>query len=116
VNSWTEDERSLISDADSLRLFAVADSSESVELGMVIFDSGLYVRSFRGPQSRWYQLALESGQGTISIGGWSKTVQFEPSANQDAEIEPAYAAKYGRAGRLVTHPSARTATLRLTPA
>lgn len=116
MSAWIEEELALLANAESLELFAEAGNPASVELGMVVVGSDLFVRAFRGPSSRWFQLALRSGAGEILVGEWNAATRFERWPDQAAAIEQAYRAKYGSAAALVAEPAARQATLRLTRA
>src|SRR6202042_2965174 len=65
VTGWTSDELTVLAGAGSIRLTAGHEPGPEVELGMVLVSDELYVRAYRGPQSRWFQAAQESGRGRI---------------------------------------------------
>ncbi|CAG6390696.1 DUF2255 family protein [Streptomyces cocklensis] len=118
MNTWTADDRDLLSTAGSLVLTAGSGDRPGVEVGMVVVDGGLYVRAYRGVRSRWYQAAREHGHGRIQLGSVTcdvllATGDVEPAAGLDA----AFRAKYGAAAEaFVTGPQARAATIRIDPA
>ena len=110
---WTTSELRDLATLHSLQLTA-GGSDDSVELGMVVVDGRLYVRSFRGPVSRWYRAAVESGDGRVICGGWTRGVTFA-AAGEVPGIESAYASKYGGSAGLVGTAQARAATLQISP-
>ena len=57
MTGWTPDELTVLADASSLRLTAGDGPCFEVELGMVLVHGELYVRAYRGPESRWFQAA-----------------------------------------------------------
>jgi hypothetical protein len=81
---------------------------------MVLVHDELYVRAYRGPQSRWFQAARESGQGRIRVGAIARDVLLVPAVGPVAAIDAAYQAKYGSSA-LVTSSQALAATLRIIP-
>ena len=44
----------------------------------VAVDDALYVRGYNGPNSRWYQAAVQHKAGRIISAGITKEVAFEP--------------------------------------
>ena len=117
MTGWTSDELTVLADADSLRLTAGHEPGPEVELGMVLVSDELYVRAYRGPQSRWFQAAQETGRGRIRVGAVARDVLLMPAVGLVAAIDAAYQAKYGnRSSALIARPQARAATLRITPA
>ena len=78
----------------------------------------LYVRSYRGTSSRWYQAVVRTGSGCITAGGIERDVRFEQAdAVEPALVDEAYRAKYGRSSYVDTMVSEQAAatTLRLIP-
>lgn len=57
MTGWTPDELTVLADAGSLRLTTGHEPGPEVELGMVLVSDELYVRAYRGPQSRWLKAA-----------------------------------------------------------
>jgi hypothetical protein len=115
VTAWTPDELTLLADAGSLRLTAGHEPGPEVELGMVLVREELYVRAYRGPQSRWFQAAQETGRGRIRVGAIVRGVLLVPAAGPAGAVDVAYSDKYGSSS-LVVSPEARAATLRIDPA
>jgi hypothetical protein len=78
----------------------------------------IYVRSVNGPDAAWFRGTQARGEGRIESGGVSKDVTFTNDNTKDAEIDAAYAAKYGSGSsvRAITSPIATSTTLRVEPA
>ena len=114
MTGWTPDELTALAGADSLRLSAGHEPGPEVELGMVLVSDELYVRAYRGPQSRWFQAAQETGRGRIRVGAIARGVLLVPAAGPAGAIDAAYSDKYGSSSALVVSPRARAATLRST--
>ena len=115
MTGWTSDELTVLAGAGSLRLTAGHEPGPEVELGMVLVSDELYVRAYRGPQSRWFQAAQESGRGRIRVGAMVRGVLLVPAAGPAGAVDAAYSDKYG-SSTLVVSPQARAATLRIDPA
>ena len=116
MTGWTPDELTVLADASSLRLTAGDGPCPEVELGMVLVQGGLYVRAYRGPESRWFQAAQETGRGRIRAGAIARDVLLVPVPGPADAIDAAYRAKYGNSGTLVASLQALAATLRIDPA
>jgi hypothetical protein len=116
VTGWTPDELTVLAGADSLRLTAGHEPGPEVELGMVLVSEELYVRAYRGRQSRWFQAAQETGRGRIRVGAIVRGVLLVPAAGPAGAVDAAYSDKYGSSSTLVVSPQARAATLRIDPA
>ena len=110
MTGWTPDELTALAGADSLRLSAGHEPGPEVELGMVLVSDELYVRAYRGPQSRWFQAAQETGRGRIRVGAIARGVLLVPAAGPAGAIDAAYSDKYGSSSALVVSPRARAAT------
>ncbi|GAB7007457.1 DUF2255 family protein [Nocardioides sp. AN3] len=113
--SWGAEELNELTTSHSLFLTAGACTTESVELGMVVVDGELYVRSFRGPSSGWYRRAIELGIGQIACGMWTRSVTFSAPSSQTSGIEAEYRSKYGEAAGLIATPHAQAATVQIAP-
>ena len=89
----------------------------STTIWVVRVGDDLYVRSFRGTSSRWYQAAARTGSGRITARGIEHDVSFEKAAAEPALVDRAYRAKYGRSSYVDAMVSAQAAatTLRLIP-
>jgi hypothetical protein len=123
TTSWTSDELATIGRAEELQLASLRDDGTLrpyVTIWVVRADDELYVRSARGPASRWYVRALRAGAGHISAGGLERDVLFaEPASDVHAAIDAAYHRKYDRYGPAivgsVVGEQAREVTVRLLP-
>ena len=113
--SWTAAELRDLAGSHSLQLTAGSDGDRSVELGMVVVDGRLYVRSFRGPTSRWYSAAVDQGHGRVACGPWTRRVTFSAIGDEITGLESAYGSKYDDAAALVESAHARAATLLISP-
>jgi len=116
MTGWTPDELTVLADASSLRLTAGDGPGREVELGMVLVHGELYVRAYRGPESRWFQAARETGRGRIRAGAIARDVLLVPAPGPADSIDAAYHAKYGNSSTLVASPQAQAASLRINPA
>ena len=116
MTGWTPDELTALADGSSLRLTAGSGPGSEVELGMVLVQGELYVRAYRGPESRWFQAAQETGRGRIRAGAIARDVLLIPAPGPADAIDAAYHAKYGSSSALTASPQARAATLRIDPA
>jgi hypothetical protein len=116
MTGWTTDELTALADGSSLRLTAGDGPGPEVELGMVLVQGELYVRAYRGPESRWFQSAQETGRGHVRAGAIARDVLLVPAHGPADAIDAAYRAKYGNSGTLVASPQALAATLRIDPA
>ncbi|MGN6676959.1 MAG: DUF2255 family protein [Streptosporangiaceae bacterium] len=90
----------------------------STTIWMVRVGDDLYVRSYNGTSSRWYQAAARTGSGRITAGGIEHDVSFEKAdAAEPALVDRAYRAKCGRSSYVDAMVSAQAAvtTLRLIP-
>ncbi|MFG2075330.1 hypothetical protein SAMN05421874_12083 [Nonomuraea maritima] len=122
--TWTSDEINRISTADELEVAPLGGDGarlRPVPIWVVRHDDGLYVRSYKGTDGRWYRAALTSSQGRIQAGGVDRDVTFvaetDPELNE--QIDAAYRSKYHRYGQnyveAMVSSDARTTTLRLLP-
>ncbi|MET7695222.1 DUF2255 family protein [Streptomyces sp. NPDC005483] len=118
MTTWTPEDRTLLSETYSLVLAAGDTGHPGVEIGMVVVDGALYVRAYRGVDSRWYRAAREHGYGTIRVGAVRRDVLLTTGGIEPSEgLDAAFRAKYGPvAEALVASPEARAATIRIDPA
>jgi hypothetical protein len=89
-----------------------------VTIWQVRIGDELYVRSVNGPDAAWFRGTQIHGEGYIESGGVSTDVTFIRDDEHDAEIDAAYAAKYGSSSegvRRITRPIALGTTLRIGP-
>jgi hypothetical protein len=79
----------------------------------------LYVRSYHGRDGRWFQAAMQRGQGRIRAAGVERDVSFtEAGGPSAAAIDDAYREKYARYPAYVepmVSAGAAAATLSLAP-
>ncbi len=94
-------------------------AGRSATIWIVRVDDNLYIRSYRGAEGGWYRAARRSGRGRVNAAAAGYDVVLEPAPDVDqAAVDAAYRAKYGRASyvdAMVTDAAAAT-TLRLTRA
>jgi hypothetical protein len=121
MSNWTADQLDSIGAADELDIVprrADGSPGRATTIWVVRAGSDLYVRSWRGPQGRWFTAAKQTGEGHIRAGGVDRDVAFQPAETVDRRaIDGAYRAKYGRSSyvdAMVTDTAAAT-TLRLIP-
>ena len=121
MRDWTTEELDKIGAADELRIAALrADGSlrPYTTIWVVRIGDGLYVRSYRGRDSAWFQSVLRRPEGRIQAGGLTRDVTLaEPEDADQAAIDQAYRAKYSRYDRTfvdpMVAPAAQAATLQL---
>lgn len=123
MTMWMADELDRLGAARELRLAARRDDGTlrgPTTIWVVRVGDELYVRSWRGPNGRWFRATQQTHAGHISAGGVEKDVTF---AVADAEVndavDAAYRAKYASAGSQyvepMVRPEARATTLALQP-
>jgi hypothetical protein len=122
MTGWATEELSRIGDTEELEI-AVRRSDgtlrEPVPVWVVRVGDDLYVRSWRGPNGRWFRAARASREGHITAGGIERDVALV-DADDDVNdaIDAGYRAKYGRYASYVPTmlaPQARATTLKLVP-
>ncbi|MGW3349237.1 DUF2255 family protein [Nonomuraea rubra] len=118
MTTWTPEDLALLAGSESLVLTAGDEAHPGVEIGMVLVRGELFVRSYRGVRSRWYQAAQKERHGQIRMGAVTRDVLLETRDTTPAsEIDAAYRSKYGQAaGALAATPAAHAATIRIDPA
>ena len=122
MTAWSNDERRSIAQAGDLH------SSPFREDGMtygtptwirsVAVGDALYVRAYKGQDSRWYQAAVRQKAGRITAAGMTKEVIFGPVEGPvDDRIDDAYGAKYRSSSYLspMISAPARSATVKVMP-
>ena len=120
-SNWTDDELRRIGDATELRIAGRRQDGtlrDLVTIWQVRIEDQIYVRSVRGHDAAWYRGTQLRGEGAIESGGLRKDVDFVLDDSRDAEIDAAYASKYGRGSegvRRITSATAAATTLRLDP-
>jgi hypothetical protein len=123
MTAWTDNELSLIGNADELEISAVRNDGTlraPRPIWVVRADDDLYVRAAYGPESGWHHVARASGRARITAGGIEKDVTVDPADGAVLDqVDAAYHEKYGRRYAsivdTITDPQHRATTLRLTP-
>ena len=98
MTAWTSDELTKIGNAEELELASRRrDGSlrRPVTIWVVRHGEDLYVRSVKGPTSKWFQGVQDRHEGRISAGGVEKEVAFVEVDDANDEIDAAYRSKYG---------------------
>jgi len=123
VSAWTNDELDKAGSAEELQLASLRGNGtlrRPVTIWVVRHGDGLYIRSVRGPTSKWFRGVQDRHEGHISAGGVDKEVAFVETDDVDDEVDVAYRSKYG--GRYpadnvdpMVSPEVRDTTLKLGP-
>ncbi len=122
-NRWDEPTLGHLAIVDDLYL-AVHEpdgtSRRPIPVWVVTTGREAYLRSYRGSEARWYQRALASGKGSITVAGRQLPVTLTPSTDREreADVDAAYLSKYARYSYVfsIVTPGAVAATLLLRPA
>lgn len=122
MTGWTTEELSRIGDADELEIAARRSDGTlrgPVHIWVVRVGDDLYVRSWRGPNGRWYRAARASREGHITAGGVDRdTALVDADDAVNDAVDDVYRAKYGRYASYVPSmltPEARATTVKLIP-
>ncbi len=123
MSAWTNDELDKAGSAEELQLASLRGNGtlrRPVTIWVVRHGDGLYIRSVRGPTSKWFRGVQDRHEGHISAGGVDKEVAFVETDDVDDEVDVAYRSKYG--GRYpadnvdpMVSPEVRDTTLKLVP-
>ena len=120
-HAWTSHELDRIGTAAELEI-AVRRRSGSLRpmpIWVVRVDDELYVRSWRGPEGRWYREVRATREAQIAAGGVDRAVGLaEADDDVNDAVDAAYMAKYGSYSSYVEPmiaPQARATTLKLIP-
>jgi hypothetical protein len=120
--TWSKDELRKIAKADDLHISPFREDGVTYGtptwIWSVTVDDALYVRGYNGPNSRWYQAAVQQKAGRITAAGMAKEVSFEPVAGAiNDRIDNAYRAKYRASPYLspMIGAHARAATVKVMP-
>jgi hypothetical protein len=122
MTAWSADQLDRVGTADELELCARrADGTlkQPVTIWVVRVGDELFVRSYRGPDSRWYRDVTARPPGHIASGGVESDVRFTKADARISDlIDSAYREKYARVpsyvGPMLTD-QARATTLQLAP-
>jgi hypothetical protein len=119
---WTREELRSIIEADDLHVAPFREDSVSYGtptwIWAVAVDDALYVRSYHGLSSRWYQSAAREKAGRIIAAGMTREVTFERVGGLiNDRIDDAYRMKYRDSQYLnpMIGSRAREATLKISP-
>ena len=123
MSEWTNDELNRIGTAEELQIAGrKVDGTlrKPVIIWVVRVDDALYVRSYKGEGSGWFQATQERHEGRIWAGGVEKDVAFvaETAPEINDRIDDGYGEKYGRYPQYVAPmltTDVRATTLRLVP-
>jgi hypothetical protein len=122
MTAWTNDELDAIGTAEELELASVRDDGRQrnpVTMWVVRSGDDLYVRSVNGRGSSWFRGAQARHQARIKAGGVEKDVDLVETDDANDVVDAAYREKYTRRYPSIVPsivaPTARAATLKLSP-
>jgi hypothetical protein len=120
MTAWTGEELGSLERAHEIRVAGRRNDGSLRTLVIVwhvVVGGVLYVRSVRGTDGQWYKGVTRHFEGAISWGAATREVSYTLDSSHDAEIDRAYAAKYGTgsATRAITSEIAKQTTLRVDP-
>jgi len=124
MSAWTREELEAIGAAEELDIASLRSDgslSRSTTIWVVRLGDDLYVRSYLGRGSHWFQRTQARHEGHIQAGGIEKDVALvevdDPTIND--QLDGLYREKYRRYSKPVVDsvmtPEARSATIRLVP-
>ncbi len=124
--AWPKEELRKIVQADDMRIAPFGEDGMTCGTPTWILsvevDDAIYVRSYNGQESRWYQAAVRQKAGRIQAAGRIIEVAFEPVNAAGDEpinlrIDDAFREKYSRSPYLnaMTGKRARAATVKIMP-
>lgn len=120
MNAWDPAQLDTIAAADELDIASVQPDGIAgpyTTIWVVRVGDDLYVRSYRGRDSKWFRNAIQGRQGHIRAGGVERDVTFgEPGGVSQHAIDDAYRSKYASIYvEPMVSPAATAATLLLAP-
>lgn len=123
MTKWSNTDLVRIVEADDLKIAPLRADGKThgtpTWIWCVAIDGELFVRGYRGQESRWYQAAVTQKTGQIVAAGMTRKVTFEPVSDGalNDSIDTAYRAKYAASQYLkpMIGASARSATVRVVP-
>ena len=122
MTQWTSDQLNAIGNAEELQIAPYRrDGSlhRPVPIWIVRVGDGLYVRSWRGADGRWYRGAQQTHKGHICAGGVERDVTFvDTEGGVGHAIDDAYRTKHRGYPTYVPpmiNEDARATTMRLVP-
>jgi hypothetical protein len=87
LTTWSKDELRKIAETDDLHISPFREDGATYGtptwIWSVAVGDALYVRGYKGQNSRWYQAAIQQKAGRIIAAGMTKEVTFEPVDGTD---------------------------------
>jgi hypothetical protein len=106
--------------AMEIGIYASGPKDRSVTIWVVVVDSVVFVRSYRGTNGQWYAAARTTGRATLVVGAQQIPVSTEPVTDAETveAVSQAFLGKYATSAyvRAMVAPEALVTTLRLDPA
>jgi hypothetical protein len=100
-----------VDDVDELQIVSLRTP---VTIWFVRIGDDVYVRSYRGPDGKWFQAVSREPGGRVRIGGDTIDVTFVPAGDDvNDAVDEAYRAKYRSYLDTMTSPRVRATTMRL---
>lgn len=122
MSNWPEKELEEIAGIDELHISPLREDGKTygtpTRIWSVAVGDSLYVRAYKGRNSRWYQAALRQKAGRITAAGKTRDVSFEPVEGPVNDlIDEAYRKKYRGSPYLnpMIGANARGATVEVMP-
>ncbi len=125
MTAWATSDLRRVGDAEELDLASLrADGTLSnyTTMWVVRVEDDLYVRAYKGRESKWFRGVLRNHAGRIKAGGVERDVAYEevPAFEPvNDEIDRAYRSKYATMPQQYVTPmyatTARAATIRIAP-
>ena len=122
MTTWPKEQLRKIAEADDLLISPLREDGGTYGrptwICSVAIDDALYVRTYKGRNSRWYKATVRQNAGRIITAAMKKHVLFEPIAGPINEaIDDAYRAKYHDSSYLssMIGRRARSATVTIMP-
>ena len=121
MEPWTDHQLREIADADEMQIAGRREDDtlrEFVTIWQVRVGNEIYVRSVNGHDAAWYRGVRERDLGRITAGTVTADVVVTRDGTHDADVDAAYAKKYGASDAVnsITTPLATRTTLRVDPA
>ncbi len=100
MTTWTDEQLKAIADNEDFFVSPFREDGTTygtpTQTWALVVDDNVYVRAASGPDSRWYQAAIQQKAGRVRVAGTNYEVTFEAAGDADeAAIDAAYGAKYG---------------------
>ena len=118
--TWAEEELASLNRAHQIRVAGRRNDGslrKLVTVWHVVVGGALYARSVKGTEGQWYRGVVRHFEGAIDWNGDTREVAYVLDSSHEAEIDAAYAAKYGNGSgtRAITSDAARQTTMRIDP-